>query len=160
MSYSIPTILDSQLIHIKSLNTFHTLVPFLPKQISTRAIFIYILSLAAISIIFFKYMMKLDFIIIGIVWVLLFFLLSSRYTVRWSTLDDRKFVRRLFFTALIFRIVWVTFSYFYYTIKTGIPFEFSSSDALGYHEAAVWFRQVGWKAMFDYISRAPIGDTG
>ena len=105
-------------------------------------------------------MMKLDFIIIGIVWVLLFFLLSSRYTVRWSSLDDRKFVRRLFFTALIFRIVWVTFSYFYYSIKTGIPFEFSSSDALGYHEAAVWFRQVGWKAMFDYISRAPIGDTG
>ena len=105
-------------------------------------------------------MMKLDFIIIGIVWVLLFFLLSSRYTVRWSTLDDKKFVRRLFFTALIFRIVWVTFSYFYYSIKTGIPFEFSSSDALGYHEAAIWFRQVGWKAMFDYISRAPIGDTG
>ena len=160
MSYSIPTILDSQLIHIKSLNTFHTLVPFLPKQISTKAIFIYILSLAAISIIFFKYMMKLDFIIIDIVWVLLFFLLSSRYTVRWSTLDEKKFVRRLFFTALIFRVVWVTFSYFYYTIKTGIPFEFSSSDALGYHEAAIWFRQVGWKAMFDYISRAPIGDTG
>lgn len=136
------------------------MVPFLPKQISTKAIYIYILSLATISIIFFKHMMKLDFIIIGIAWVVFFFLLSSRYTVRWSTLDEKKFVRKLFFTALIFRVIWVTFSYFYYIIKTGLPFEFSSSDAFEYHEAAIWFRQVGWKAMFDYLSSAPIGDTG
>ena len=136
------------------------MVPFFPKQISTKAITIYVLALAAISIVFLKHMMRLDFIILGIMWVVLFFLLSSRYTVRWSTLDEKKFVRKLFFTALIFRIVWVTFSYFYYFLRTGIPFEFSSSDALEYHEAAVWFRQIGWKATFDYLSRVPIGDTG
>lgn len=136
------------------------MIPYFPKQFSSRAIFIYLSSLAAISIIFFKHMMKLEFIIIGIVWVLIFFLLSHRYTFRWSTFEEKKFVRKLFFTALILRVIWVTFSYFYYLVKTGIPFEFGSSDALDYHDAAVWFHEIGWSATFDYLNKRPVGDRG
>ena len=136
------------------------MVPFFPKQISTKAIIIYILSLVAVSVIFFKHMMKLDFLIIGIAWVIFFFLLSSRYTIRWADLEQKKFVRKLFFTALVFRLVWVVFSYFFYLIKTGIPFEFGSSDALGYHEAAEWLCQIGWKASYDWLSHISIGDAG
>ena len=106
-------------------------------------------------------MMKLDFIIIGIAWVLFFFLLSSRYTVRWAVLEEKKFVRKLFLTALAFRLIWVVFSYFYYIIKTGIPFEFGSSDALGYHNAALWFLDIGWEATFYHLQNSfTFGDTG
>lgn len=136
------------------------MVPYFPKQFSSRAILIYLSSLAAVTIVFYRHMMKLDFIVIGIVWVLLFFLLSHRYTRRWVYPNESKFVRKLFFTALLLRLIWVTFSYFYYLIKTGAPFEFGSSDAWGYHNEALWFREVGWSAAFDYLNTRSIGDRG
>ena len=136
------------------------MIPFFPKQFSTKAIQVYLLSLASVSLVFFKHIMGLDFIIIGIVWVLLFFLLSNRYSVRWVFPKEGKFVRKLFFSALTIRLIWVTFSYFYYLVKTGLPFEFSSSDALGYHEVAVWLCEVGWGPAMDYLQTVQRGDMG
>ena len=136
------------------------MISYFPKQFSSRAILIYLSSLAAVSIIFYRHMMKLDFIIIGIAWVLLFFLLAHRYTFKWSTLEEGKFVRKLFFTALIFRLVWITFAYVYYIIKTGIPFEYDALDSAGYHAEAVWFREVGWAETLDYLNHRSVGDRG
>ena len=59
------------------------MIPYFPKQFSSRAILIYFAALASVSIIFYRHMMKLDFIIMGAVWVLLFFLLSHRYSKEW-----------------------------------------------------------------------------
>jgi hypothetical protein len=92
--------------------------------------------------------------------VIFFFLLSSRYTIKWAELEEKKFARKLFFTALIFRLIWVMFSYFYYLVKTGIPFEFDSADALDYHYTALWFLDLGWKGAFEQLSHYSIGDTG
>ena len=78
---------------------------------------IYFISLAIVSIIFINHMMKFDFLIIGIAWVLLFFLLSVRYTRKWADILEKNYIRKLFFTALTFRIVWVLFSYIYYFIR-------------------------------------------
>ena len=136
------------------------MIPYLPKQFSSRAIFIYLATLAAVTIIFFSHAMKLEFIVIGIVWVLLFFLLANRYTFRWLAFEEGKFVRKLFFTALVLRLIWITFSFFYYIAKTGVPFEFGSSDALAYHDAAVWFNDMGWTVTWDYLSHRSIGDRG
>jgi len=105
-------------------------------------------------------MLKPSFIIIGVVWVLIFFLLSSRFSKKWLELEDKKFIKKIFFTALILRLIWVIFSYFFYLIKTGIPFEFGASDALGYHETALWFREIGWEQTFDYLGRISLGDSG
>jgi len=96
-------------------------------------------------------MLKPAFMIIGIVWVLVFFLLSARYSKAWLEVDGKKFARKLFLMALVVRLIWVIFSYIFYTIKTGSPFEFGSSDALGYHLAAIWFREIGWDRTFDYL---------
>ena len=52
------------------------------------------------------------------------------------------------------------FSYFYYLVKTGIPFEFDSADALDYHYTALWFLDLGWKGAFEQLSHYSIGDTG
>ncbi len=136
------------------------MIPFFPKQFSTRAILIYIMSLAAVSLVFYRYMMGLEFITIGIVWVLIFFLLSHRYTFQWSTFEEGKYIRKLFFTALLLRLIWVVVSYFFYLIKTGTPFEFGSSDAISYHDEAVWFHEMGWSVTFDYLKTRAIGDRG
>ncbi len=121
---------------------------------------IYFISLAIVSIIFINHMMKFDFLIIGIAWILLFFLLSVRYTRKWADIPEKNYIRKLFFTALTFRIVWVLFSYIYYFIKTGLPFEFGSSDALAYHDAAIWMKEIGWSQTMDYLSTKSIADSG
>ena len=118
------------------------MVPFFPKQLSTKAITLYLVSLAIVSIIFVRLMMKFDFIVIGIMWVLVFFLLSARFTRKWVDLDEKHYCRKVFWTALWLRLAWVVFSFFFFTFKTGVPFEFGSSDALGYHNEALWFQET------------------
>lgn len=147
-------------IHNNNFQLSNILVPFFPKQISRRGILIYLICLGTVSLIFFRHMMKLDYIVIGIVWVLLFFLLSSRYSMKWISLPEKKFVRKLFWTAFAFRVVWVIFSFFFYIVKTGMPFEFGSSDAMGYHDEALWFREIGFASAWDYLSRKSIADAG
>ena len=136
------------------------MIPYFPKQFSRRAIIVYLLSLATVSLVFFKYMMNLEFIIIGITWVLLFFLLAHRYTKRWVYPQEGKFVRKLFFTALTIRLIWVVFSFVFFLIKNGIPFEFGAKDSLSYHNAAIWFNEVGWTETLDYLSTKSRGDAG
>lgn len=113
-----------------------------------------------VSVVFMKYMMGLDFLIVGITWVVMFFGLSARYTKRWMDSDEKVYVRKLFVTALIFRLVWVIFSYVYYFIKTGIPFEFGASDSLGYHTAAEWHVDLGWSKAMERLNNTELSDSG
>lgn len=137
------------------------MVPYFPKQFSRKAISIYLISLAVVSVVFMKHMLKPAFMIIGIVWVLIFFLLSSSYSKKWVEVDGKIFIRKLFLTAIVLRLIWVIFSYIFYTIKTGIPFEFGSSDALAYHESAIWLQEMGWDAAMDYLfSGGSYSDAG
>lgn len=105
-------------------------------------------------------MLGLDFLIIGIVWVLLFFGLSSRFSRKWVDYDEKRFTRKLFITALLFRIVWVLFSYVYFIIKTGIPFEFSAADSFDYHACAEWYIDIGWSQASDRLALTPLSDRG
>lgn len=100
------------------------MLPFFPRQISIKAIAIYLGVLAVITVLFFSHAMSLDFIVMGIIWVVGFFLLSNSCSTKWKTFPRKRFVSALFYSALGVRIVWVLFSYVFYTIKTGIPFEF------------------------------------
>ena len=136
------------------------MVHYFPKQLSNKAIITYILSLAIVSVVFVKYMLKPAFLIIGIVWVLAFFLLSSHYSKSWLRIEEKKFLKRLFITAVVLRLIWVIFSYFFYLVKTGSPFEFGTSDAIAYHDAAIWFREIGWAQTINYLSAQSLSDSG
>jgi hypothetical protein len=105
-------------------------------------------------------MLKPAFIIISIIWVLLFFLLSNRYSKKWLEIDEKTFIRKIFLTALVLRLIWVVFSYFFYLINTGIPFEFGSSDALAYHQTAIWLKEIGWSNAMDYLFTGSYSDAG
>ena len=126
------------------------MIPYFPKQISTRAIVVYLISLAAVSILYLGYAMSLGYMLLGITFVTGFFLSSSYFSSYWRFLPARKFVQSLFFLAVSLRLVWVIASYFYYTAATGIPFEFGAADSLSYHNGASLLSEYGWGEIFQY----------
>ena len=138
------------------------MIPFFPKQIATKAIYLYLGALAIITIFFFRHAMSFDFIIMGIAWVVVFFLLSSLCSQKWQNLPEKALLRNLFLTALGIRICWVFFAYIYFTLKTGIPFEFSAGDALWYYEESTGNINTQWKDIWNYlfVDTTTVSDSG
>ena len=68
----------------------------------------------------------------------------------------------LFFIALGLRVVWVFFSFIYYTLKTGIPFEFSAGDALWYYEESMGNINTSLADIWNYlfVDSATVSDSG
>lgn len=127
------------------------MIPFFPKQISQRAVAVFVLSLAVVSIVFVSHAMKFEYLALGCLWVFLFFLLGSQCTKGWKAIPEKRFVENIFLIALSLRLIWVVFSYFYYTHVTGIPFEFSAADSLGYHLDAEWLAASPWSETWNYL---------
>lgn len=138
------------------------MVSFFPKQISSKAIYLYLGALAAVSLLFYRFAMSLTFIIMGIVWVVGFFLLTTYCSKKWQDIPEKKLIRNLVLVALGLRIVWVIFSYFFYLIKTGAPFEFAAADSMGYWGDAAWLSTERWPVIKDYLftSRSTVSDSG
>lgn len=139
------------------------MIPYFPKQISYRAIIVYLVSLLAISLFYADYAMKLGYMALGSICVVGFFLFTSNWTREWKIPSSRGYIERVFLVAISFRIVWVIASYFYYIQATGQPFEFDTADALGYHEEAKWLSSEGWLYTLDYYFGAGyrgISDVG
>ena len=127
------------------------MVPYFPQRISYRAIIVYLISLAIVSIMYFRYAMSWGYILLGATFVSGFFLLSNQWTVNWSGFPEKRFIRDVFLVAVFLRLVWVIASYFYYLNATGQPFEFDAADAIGYHETAIWLYNNPWAVAFDYF---------
>lgn len=138
------------------------MVPFFPKQIATRALWLYIGVLAIVSILFLQYAMSLDFIVMGLVWTMGFFLLSSRCSKDWQDIPPKKFIGTLFGVAFLIRLIWVVFSYYYYKAKTGVPFEFAAGDSLWYYEESLSYRNASlatiWQSLF--VKSPTVSDSG
>lgn len=138
------------------------MIPYFPKQISSTGFYLYLGSLSVVSLVFFRYAMGLEYITMGICWTALFFLGAPVFTKKWAKIDEKKFIRNVFWTALGLRVVWVIFSYYFYIAKTGIPFEFAAADSLMYYEDSAWLATEKWpvirKRLFE--SNAMIADSG
>ena len=126
------------------------MIPYLPKQISYKALLTYAASLIVISLAFFRYSMKIGYIILGFIWVTGFFLLVNSLSKGWLKMTQRRYIQLLFSIAILLRLTWMVASYFYYIRATGIPFEFGTADALGYHEEAKWLAASKWSVAWNY----------
>lgn len=137
------------------------MISFFPKQISSKGFYLYLGALAAVSLVFFKYAMGLEYIAMGIIWTALFFVGSTFFTERWHDIDTRKYVRYVFWTALGLRVVWVIFSYFFYIAKTGIPFEFSAGDSFEYYDDTSWLATQKWDTIYKFLfEERSLSDAG
>ena len=125
------------------------MVPFFPKQVSYRAIITYLISLAIVSVMYFRYAMGIGYILLGITFVSGFFILSNRWTISWSAYPEKRFLRDVFLAAVILRLAWVVASYFYYLNATGQPFEFDAMDSVGYHDSGLWMYVEPWSVAFN-----------
>ena len=138
------------------------MIPFFPRKIANKGIYLYFGALAAVSIFFIRHAMSWEFIIMGIAWVVGFFLLSSNCSRIWQNVPQKKLLINLFLVALGLRVFWTFFAYIYYTIKTGMPFEFSAGDAIWYYEESTGNINTSWKDIWDYlfVNTASVSDSG
>lgn len=138
------------------------MIPFLPKQIASKAIVIYLAALTVVSVSFYRNAMGLTYIIMGIIWVVGFFILSSNCSRQWKDLPTKRFLMNVALTAFGLRIAWVVFSFFFYLFQTGVPFEFDAADSMGYWEDAVWLSTTPLSYIVDYLfsSKDSISDSG
>lgn len=138
------------------------MIPFFPKQIAQKGIYIYLGSLLVVSLLFLDYAMSWPFLLLNMVWVTGFFLLSSTFSKKWRQLPPKMFVRNVFWVALGLRWLWVVVSYIYYTAVTGVPFEFSAADSLWYYEESMGNRNANladvWRYLF--VNADSISDSG
>jgi len=139
------------------------MIPFLPRHIATRGIYIYIVSLALVSVLYVRYAMPVWRMGLGLAFVTGFFLLTSRWSKVWTFRKRRQFESTLFFIAVVLRLIWVVGSYFYYIQVVGQPFEFLDMDSQAYHESGAWLASTPWSVTWDYYFRyglEPISDAG
>ena len=115
---------------------------YFPKYFTSKAIFLYLGVLVLCNIIFFSYALPLIWWAFGIVEVISFFYFSNQLTRSWEKYSDKKFLKKLFQTALFIRVGWVVFSYFFYNYMTGTSFEFEAGDSSGYHGEATWLADM------------------
>ena len=134
----------AQVYNVKGLTYF-------PKFCSNRAILGYVVTLIAVSAIFLQRALPFQFMVFGLASVLIFFMGSNRLTKNWYKFPPKKFTKKLFTTALIIRVVYVVFIYFYYIAMTGQPHEFYVGDALLYHEMASLWRLYGMDAFIQQM---------
>lgn len=138
------------------------MIPFLPKQIASKAIALYAGCLIVVSILFFNHAMGVEFLLMGVIWVVGFFGLSSFFSKYWLYVSKERFIYGLFFTSLGIRFAWVIFSYYFFLFKTGQPFEFSAADSLWYYEESLSLQKASipevWKILF--VQTPTVSDSG
>lgn len=137
-----------------------TELPFFPKFCSTRAIICYVVTLIIVSAIYFSYVLPFQFMLFGLFSVIIFFKYSNKLTVGWRKYDPSRFAKKLFSTALIIRIVYVLFAYFYYIAMTGEPQMYHAGDSLLYQYVASQWRENGFEAFSNSVSYMDYSDSG
>lgn len=117
---------------------------FFPRWMMERSIFLYLALLVVVALLFNAHTMAWYFLLFGLVEVLGFFFVANYLTKEWreDAVSNTTFRRRLFLTSLTLRILYVLFSYWFYTEMTGSPFEFGTADAMFYHTSAQYGAQL------------------
>lgn len=121
------------------------------NRITSKAIGYYIVVLFLVNLIWFNHSMSPIWWVFGIVAVVAFFKGTQQLSLSWDHYNEKVFLRRLFRTGLIIRLVYITVMYFFYQYMTGAPFEFWAADALFYDRAGNVGAEFLWETPFDII---------
>ena len=137
------------------------MLTFFPQQIARRAIVTYFVALVLVSSIFFSYAMLFEYVVLGIIFISLFFVLTPKWSVDWAQVSEKNYVSYVFSIAVALRLIWVVLSYFHFMNINGNPFEVGAADAMGYHGEAEWLATEPWSVAFNYwVSGGGFSDVG
>lgn len=109
---------------------------------------IYLISLLIVSVSFRNFALKPLWMAWGIGAVVFFFLLTYIFNQRWQHNDQKIFQRKVFWTALAIRMVYVGAIIFYYYWQTGISLEYNAADSLSYHSWAAYLSGLAKEGHF------------
>lgn len=111
------------------------MIGYFPKYYTDKAMLVYFALLICVPILF-GYPMEWYFWIFGIIEVVGFFYFANILPQKWAHYSSKAFTKELFKTALVIRVIYVVFSYWFYDLMTGQPFEFGAADVLFYNDQA------------------------
>ena len=138
---TIPYVLKRDIAFQNDIRTImtHKQLTYIPKTVTRPAIISYLCGLTAVSLLYINHIMQLQFILFGLVFAVGFFHYSNQLSKQWhvTRVSDARFAKDLFTTALLLRLAYVIFSYFYYEWATGQPFMYHSADEGAYHAMAL-----------------------
>lgn len=137
------------------------MLTYFPNYFSRRAIMCYVITLALVSALFINYVLPLKFVVFGFVAVVVFFTYASKLTMNWGRYNENVFQRRVFVAALIIRLVYVFFIYYFYISETERPHAYHAGDEILYQAVASRWYEDGYEAfrtsLHDYLD---FDDTG
>ena len=136
------------------------MLTYFPRYFATKAVTCYVVTLVLVSFLFMSYVMPFQFMLFGLGAVLLFFLYSSQLTMQWQRFSPQQFVKKIFTTSLVIRIVYVIFIYFYYIGMTGAPHMYHPGDEMYYHGQAVLWHDYGIETFLELNSGTEYSDMG
>lgn len=136
------------------------MITYFPNLISRKAITSYFVALALVSVVFMNHILPFYMMLFGMVEVCSFFYFSNRLTKQWHFLKPAVFARKLFWTSLVIRLVYMLFAYFFYDFMTGQPFMFYSADEQFYYEMGKMWSLKGFDAFYNEVQWISLSDTG
>ena len=117
------------------------MLSYFPKYFSNKAMYVYFALLLCVPVVF-GYPMEWYFWILGILEVVAFFYFAHQLPIVWKDYSPKVFSKKLFTIALVIRIVYVVFSYWFYSEMTGLPFEYSPGDVVFYDDMGKFGHQL------------------
>ena len=113
------------------------MMTYFPKDMANKCVMAYLVALCAVNVLFFNYALPLWLWVFGITSVLLFFLGSNYFTRKWYNNSEKIFTKNLFGTALIIRLLYVIFIYYFNWEHYGTYYESSEGDITWYVPSAL-----------------------
>ena len=136
------------------------MLSYFPKFFSNRAMLCYVITLSIVSFAFMRYAMPFQFVLFGVVAIIVFFYFSSNLSRNWRRFPPRKFVKKLFFAALIIRVSYVIFIYFYYIEMTGRPNMYYFGDEALYEFYGEYAASHDYSKFMQYLRYMGLSDRG
>lgn len=137
------------------------MLTYFPRYFSTRAIICYVVTLALVSAIFLNHAMPFVYVLFGFIPLVIFFTYATQLTMKWQTSGERLFIKKLFTTALLLRVISVFIIYFFYMSYNGSPFKFGVGDDMFYAEVGTWWHSYGFNETVSLIrGSADFSDRG
>ena len=133
---------------------------FFPTYFTNKAIGLYIAAVILVMLLFSAHTMAWYFYVFGLLAVAVFFHYSGVLTGQWQVFSEKQYAKKLFTTALVIRLIWVVFAYFFYSKMTGMPFEWHPADVLAYHASAADLARRGFKFHADAMYGFGPSDMG
>ena len=107
-----------------------------PRKVTDSAVITYFAAMMGCIGLYSTHIMDIQWWIFGLVEVLGFFFLANRQSKVWVNIGPISFAKKLFWTALALRIVWVLVSYALYYHWTDTAFSIGAADELFYDQMA------------------------